>query len=80
MMGSMMGRRILTFFAVIAIVKMRNSIEPKIYVRKYGFLSFSKYFGTHAANVTKNMSNKYSQKCLDSAKKSTTGAIKTASK
>ena len=52
----------------------------KIYVRKYGFLSFSKYFGTHAANVAKNMSNKYSQKRLDSAKKSTTDAIKTASK
>ena len=31
-------------------------------------------------NIAKNMSNKYSQKPLDSAKKSTTDAIKTTSK
>ena len=39
---------------------MRYSIKPteRIYVKGYGFLSF-----------TKNMSNKYSQKFLDSAKK-----------
>ena len=40
---------------------MRYSIEPKdrIYVKEYGFLSF-----------TKNTSSKYSQKILDTAKKS----------
>ena len=32
--------------------------------------------GTHATNVAKNMSNKYSQKILDSTKKSSTVAIK----
>ena len=54
---------------------MRYSIEPrdKIYVKEYGFLSFTK-------NVGKNVSNKYGQKRLNSAKKSTADAIKTASK
>ena len=54
---------------------MRYSIEPRdrIYVKGYGFLSFAK-------NMGKNLSNKYSQKLLDTAKKSTTNAIKTASK
>ena len=54
---------------------MRHSIEPRdrIYVRGYGFLSFAK-------NMGKSLSNKYGQKLLDSAKKSTTDAIKTASK
>ena len=54
---------------------MRYSIEPRdrIYVKGYGFLSFAK-------NMSKSLSNKYGQKLLDSAKKSTTDAIKTASK
>ena len=54
---------------------MRYSIEPKdrLYVKGYGFLSFTK-------NMGKSLSNKYGQKILDSAKKSTTEAIKTASK
>ena len=54
---------------------MRYSIEPRdrIYVKGYGFLSFAK-------NMGKSLSNKYGQKLLDSASKSTTGAIKTASK
>ena len=54
---------------------MRYSIEPKdrIYVKGYGFLSLAK-------NMGKNLSNKYSQKLLDTAKKSTRDAIKTASK
>ena len=54
---------------------MRYLIEPRdrIYVKGYGFLSFTKKIG-------KNLSNKYGQKLLDSAKKSTTDAIKTASK
>ena len=54
---------------------MRYSIEPRdrIYVKGYGFLSFAK-------NMGKSLNNKYDQKLLDSAKKSTTDAIKTASK
>ena len=50
---------------------MRYSIEPRdrVYVKGYGFLS-----------LAKNLSNKYSQKLIDAAKKSTTDALKTASK
>ena len=56
---------------------MCDSIEPRdrIFVKGYGFLSFAKNMGTHATKVAKN-SNKYSQKLLDSAKKSTTDATK----
>ena len=42
------------------IIKMRYSIEPRD-VKGYGFLSFAK-------NMGKNLSNKYGQKLLDSAK------------
>ena len=42
-------------------------------VKGYGFLYFAK-------NMGKSLSNKYRQKLLDNAKKSTTDAIKTASK
>ena len=61
---------------------MRYSIEPRErrHVKGYGFLSFVRNIGTHAAKVAKNMSNKYSQKLVDKAKKSATDAIKTASK
>ena len=54
---------------------MRYSIEARdrIYVKVYGFLSFAK-------NMGKILSNKYDQNLLDSAKKSTTDAMKTASK
>ena len=54
---------------------MRYSIEPRdrIYVKGYGFLSFAK-------NIGKNLGNKYGQRLLDSTKKSTMDAIKTASK
>ena len=54
---------------------MRYSIEPpeRKYVKGYGFLSFAK-------NMGKDLSNKYNQKLLDSAKKSTTDVTKTASK
>ena len=54
---------------------MRYSIESRdrTYVKEYGFLSFAK-------NMGKSLSNKYGQKPLDGAKKSTTDAIKTASK
>ena len=54
---------------------MRYSIEPREgrYVKGYGFLSFAK-------NIGKNISNEYGQKLLDTARKSATDAIKTASK
>ena len=54
---------------------MRYSIKPRdiIYVKGYGFLSFAK-------NTGESLSNKYGQKLLDNGKKSTTDAIKTASK
>ena len=50
---------------------MRYSTKPKdrIYVIGYGFLSFAE-----------NVKNKYSKKLLNSAKKSTTDTVKTASK
>ena len=38
------------------------------------------WFLSCANNIGKNLSNKYSQKLIDTAKKSTTNAIKTASK
>ena len=61
---------------------MRYSIEPRErrHVKGYGFLSFARNIGTHTAKVARNMSNKYSQKLVDTAKKSATDAIKTASK
>ena len=53
---------------------MRNSIKPRdIYLKGYGFFSFAK-------NMGKGLSNKYGQQALDSDKKSTTDAIKTALK
>ena len=64
------------------IIEMRYSAEyrDRIYVKGYGFLSFAKNMCTHATKVAKNLSNKYGQKLLDSAKKFTMDAIKTASK
>ena len=50
---------------------MRYSVEPRD-VQGYGFLSFAK-------NMGKSLSNEHGQK-LESAKKSTTDSIKTASK
>ena len=57
------------------LIKIRYLIEPRdrTYVKRYGFLSFAK-------NIGKNLSNNYGQKLLDIAEKSTTDAIKTASK
>ena len=54
---------------------MRYSIEPmdRIYVKEYGFLYFAK-------SISKNLSNKYSQKPLDTAKKSTANVLITAPK
>ena len=50
---------------------MCDSIGPRDrrYVKGYGFLSFAK-------NIDKSLSNKYSQKLLDRAIKSTTDALK----
>ena len=61
---------------------MKYSIETKegIYVKRYGLLSIAKNMGMHATKVAKNLSGKYGQKLLDSVKKSTTDAIKIASK
>ena len=58
---------------------MKYSIEPKdrIYVKGYIFYLLLK---THATKVAKNLSNKYSHKPLDTAKKSATDPVKTASK
>ena len=54
---------------------MRYSIEPRErrYGKGYGFLSFAKDIG-------KNLSNKYGQKLVDSAKNSVADALKTTSK
>ena len=59
----------------IVCIKTRYSVEPRdrICVKGYGFLYFAK-------NMGKILSNKYRQRLLDSAKKSTADAIKTASK
>ena len=50
-------------------MRYSNESKNRIYIKGYGFLSFAK-----------SLSNKYSQKLLHSAKKSTTDAIETASK
>ena len=54
---------------------MRHSIEPRnrIYVKRYGFLSFAK-------SMSSKLSNKYSQQLLDSANRSKTDTIKATSK
>ena len=61
---------------------MPYSIEPRErrYVKGYDFLCFARNIGTHATKAAKNMSNKYSQKLVNTTKKSATDAIKTASK
>ena len=57
---------------------MRYSIEPRErrYVKGYGFLSFARNIGTHRTKVAKNMSKKYNQKLVDTAKKPATDAIR----
>ena len=61
---------------------MHYSIEPskRRHVKGYDSLSFARNIGTHANKVAKNMRNKYGQKFADTAKKSATDALKTASK
>ena len=41
-------------------MRYSSELRDKIYVKGYGFLSFAK-------NMGKNLSNKFSQKLLDSA-------------
>ena len=55
----------------ISLYQTRYSIEPRdrVYVKGFGFMSFAT-----------SMSNKYGTKLVDSAKKSATDPIKTASK
>ena len=48
---------------------MRYSLESRVYVKGYGFMSFAR-----------SMSNKYRKALVGTAKKSATDAIKTASK
>ena len=61
---------------------MRYSIQPRErkHAKGYGFLSFARNIGAHATKVAKNMSNKHGQKLANTAEKSATDAIKTASK
>ena len=53
---------------------MRYSIQPRErrYVKGYGFLSFSK-------NISRNLSNRYGQKLVDTAKNYATDALKISS-
>ena len=62
---------------------IRYSIELsyRIFVKDYGFLYFAKNIGKYLGKyISKTLSGKYSQKCLNHAKKSATYAIKTVSK
>ena len=62
---------------------MSYSIEARdqISVKDYGFLPFAKNVGKNfGENVSKNLRGKYKQKILDHTKKTSTDAIKTASK
>ena len=59
------------------------SVQPRdrIFVKGYGFLSFPKNMGKNIGkNIRKNLSSKYNQKIFYHAKKSSTDALKTASK
>ena len=52
---------------------MRIKPRERRYVKGYGFSSFAKKIG-------RNLSNKYGQKLIDSAEKSATDTLKTASR
>ena len=59
------------------------SVEHRewIFVRGYGFLSLAENIGKNISkNISKNLSGKYSQKLLNHAKQSATGAFETALK
>ena len=55
-------------------------MQKKKKVKRYGFFGKRYGFSSFAKNKGKNLCNKYGQDLLDSAKKSTTDKIKTASK
>ena len=57
---------------------MHYSVAPRhwTFVEGYGFLVFAKYIGKI---IGKNLRLRYSGKCSDHAKKSTTDSLKTAS-
>ena len=59
----------------------RYSVEPKnrIFVKGYGFLSFTKNMGKNI-DKSKKLSRKYSQKLFGHIKQSPTDAFKTTSK
>ena len=62
---------------------MHYSVQPedRIFVKWYGFLSFSKNMGKNIGkNISKNFSGKYSLRLLDNAKQSVADALKTSSK
>ena len=62
---------------------MRYSIEPpdRILLKGYDFLSFAKNVSRNIGKSrSKNLSNEYSHKLLNHAKKSATDALKTVSK
>ena len=61
-------------------LKKPRDIEPRIFVKSYGFLSFPKNMGKDTGkNITENVSGKYSQNFLDPVKYSATDALKTVS-
>ena len=52
-----------------------------MFVKGWGFLSLAKNMGKNIGkNISTNVTGKYSQKLLDHAKKSSTGALKTTLK
>ena len=57
---------------------MKDSIEPRdgIYVKGYGFLFFAKNIGK---NLSKSLRSNYGQKIFDTADKSATDGLRTAS-
>ena len=55
--------------------------REKIFEKGYGFLSFAKKMVENTGiNISKNLSDKYSQTLFDHAKQSATYALKTTSK
>ena len=58
-------------------VRYSVPVRDRIFVERYGLLSFDKNM---RKSICKNLSNKYNQKLLDYAKQSATDALKTASK
>ena len=61
----------------------RYLVQPRdpIFVKGYGFLSFAKNMGKNIVKIiSRNFSEKYSQKPLDYGKTSATNAFKTAQK